>query len=55
MSSSHHPQTDGKIEVLNRTLEQYLWCFVRDQPRKWSDWVAWAEDSYNTSQHSQQR
>ncbi|KAH9648045.1 Integrase catalytic domain-containing protein [Citrus sinensis] len=44
--------TDGQIEVVNRTLEQYLRCFAGDQPRKWVEWIPWAEFSYNTSIHS---
>ena len=52
MSSSYHPQTDGQIEVVNRTLEQYLLCFAGLQPQKWVEWVPWAEFSYNTSTHS---
>jgi hypothetical protein len=52
MSSSYHPQSDGQTEVVNRTLEQYLRCFVGDQPRKWFEWTLWAEFSYNTSIHS---
>ena len=52
MSSSYHPQSDGQTEVVNRILEQYLRCFAGDQPRKWFDWVPWAEFSYNTSIHS---
>ena len=38
--------------MVNRTLEQYLRCFAGDQPRKWCDWIPWAEFSYNTSVHS---
>ena len=52
MSSSYHPQTDGQTEVVNRTLEQYLRYFTGDQPRKWLEWLPWAEYSYNTSFHS---
>lgn len=48
MSSSYHPQT----EVLNWTLEQYLCCFAHEQPKKWLEWIPWAEDSYNTAVHS---
>nr|GFA50346.1 transposon Ty3-G Gag-Pol polyprotein [Tanacetum cinerariifolium] len=49
MSSSYYPQTDGQTEVVNRTLEQYLRCFTGDKPNKWTEWLPWAEYSYNTS------
>lgn len=52
MSSSYHPQSDGQTEVVNLTLEQYLRFFVSTHPRRWIDWLPWAEYSYNTSFHS---
>jgi hypothetical protein len=35
MSSSYHPQSDGQIEVVNRSLEQYLRAFAADKPNLW--------------------
>lgn len=49
-SSSYHPQSDGQTEAVNRVLEMYLCCFTYDYPKKWIDWLAWAD--YNTSFHS---
>jgi hypothetical protein len=51
-SSSYHPQSDGQTEVKNRILEQYLRCYTYDNPKKWLEWLPWAEYSYNTSVHS---
>ena len=52
MSSSYHPQTDGKTEVVNRGLEQYLRAFVQDNPKTWLFFLCWAEFHYNSSSHS---
>ncbi|KAM2118243.1 hypothetical protein ACFX1R_011686 [Malus domestica] len=52
MSSGYHPQSDGQSEVMNRCLETYLRCFVGGQPRKWVQWLPWAEWCFNTSFHT---
>ena len=52
MSSAYHSQTDSQSKVVNRCVEQYLCCFVSQQPRKWSSFLPWAEFWYNTTYHS---
>lgn len=52
MSNAYHSQSDGQKEVVNCCLEQYLRCFVLEQPTKWSTYLLWAELCYNTSYHS---
>jgi hypothetical protein len=34
MSSAYHPQSDGQTEIVNKALQQYLRCFVFDNPTK---------------------
>ena len=52
MSSAYLPQSDGQSEAVNRRLEQYLQCFVHQQPRKWSSFMPWVELWYNTTYHA---
>lgn len=50
--SAYHPQTDEESEVVNRWLEQYLRSFVYQWPKKWTEFLSWAELWYNTTFHS---
>lgn len=51
ISSIYHSQTDRHSKVVNLTLEQYFHWFAHDQLKKWLDWLAWVESSYNTTVH----
>lgn len=51
-SSAYHPQSDGQTEVVNRSLEHYLRCFVADKPSSWASLLHWAEWWANTTYHS---
>jgi hypothetical protein len=52
MSSSYHPQSDGQTEIVNKSLENYLRCFVQDQPKNLFSWLPWAEYWYNNTWHA---
>jgi hypothetical protein len=52
MSSAFHPQSDGQTESVNHVITMYLHCLTGDHPRKWLQWVPWAEFCYNTSFHT---
>ena len=51
-SSSYHPQSNGKTEIVNKCLEGYLCCFVSVKQTQWVKWFPLAEWWYNTSFHT---
>jgi imidazoleglycerol phosphate dehydratase HisB len=48
-SSSYHPQTDGKTEVVNRSLGNLLRSLVNEHKSQWDQVLPQAEFSYNDS------
>ncbi|XP_061882691.1 uncharacterized protein LOC133633906 isoform X2 [Entelurus aequoreus] len=38
-TSVYHPQTDGLVERLNRTLKSVIWKFVREDTPNWHKWL----------------
>lgn len=49
MSTSHHPQTDGQSEVMNRMVENFLRCYCALNQRNWDTLLPAAEFAYNSS------
>ena len=49
MSTSHHPQTDGSSEVMNRMVENYLRCYCSLRQDDWDTLLPAAEFAYNSS------
>ena len=39
LSTTYHPQTDGKIERVNQVIDYMLRMYVIDQPSKWKDYL----------------
>jgi hypothetical protein len=46
-STTYHPQIDGKIERVNRIIEDVLRMYVMDKPSKWEDYLHLVEFAYN--------
>ena len=49
-STAYHPQTEGKIERVNKVLEDMLRMYVMDKPTKWKDYLHLIEFSNRNGQ-----
>jgi hypothetical protein len=52
MSTTYHPQTDGKTEQVNQELEIYLQTFCSNEPETWKHYLPTAEFAHNQKTHS---
>jgi len=51
-SSTTHPQTDGQIEVTNRTLGNMVQSVCTDKSKKWDNTLSQVEFAYNNTVYS---
>ena len=51
-STTCHPQTDGQMEVVNRTLSMLLWTMIKKNLREWEECLSHVEFAYNRAVHS---
>jgi transposase InsO family protein len=52
LSTTCHPQTNGQIEVINRTLSTMLWAVLKTNLKLWEECLPYIEFAYNRSVHS---
>ena len=52
LSTAHHPQMDGKTEVMNQEVQQYLRLFCAEEQDHWSEWLGLTQFAINNHQHS---
>lgn len=50
-SSAYHPQTDGQIEVVNRSLGNLLRCLTKQHGKSWDLILGQTEYAYNDSRN----
>ena len=51
-STTCHPQTDGQMEVVNRTLSMLLRTMIKKNLKEWEDCLPHVEFAYNRAVHS---
>ena len=52
LSSAHHPQHDGQMEILNRHLVTMIHAYISDDLTDWAAWLHILEFMYNNTIHS---
>jgi hypothetical protein len=52
LSTSYHPETDGKTKRVNQVMEDMLRMYVMDNQTQWEKYLPLVEFAYNNSYHS---
>ena len=50
-STIYHPQSDGQVKVVNRTLSTLLRAIIKKNIKTWEDCLPHVEFTYNRSVH----
>ena len=50
-STTYHPQTDGQIEIVNKTLSTLLRVIIKKNIKTWEDCLPHVEFAYNRTIH----
>jgi transposase InsO family protein len=51
-TSSWHPETNGRLERVHRTIAKILSHYVNCRHTDWNEWLPYAVSAYNSSEHS---
>jgi len=49
---AYHPESNGALERLHRTLAEYLWHYINEDQTDWDEWLFYAMFTYNTTLHT---
>jgi len=52
LSTTYHPESNGKAKRTNMIIEDMLIMYVMDQSSKWEDYIHLVEFSYNNGYHT---
>jgi len=51
-SATFHPQTNGEIEVVNKTVIHLLLVYFSKHPKLWDEQLHYIQHAYNQAKHS---